>query len=235
MIPKTRPHSALNKLPAAIRRRSDISPEAIFKLFLTPSLLETIATHTNEYAAEKRAQLPPGRPWKDVTAQEVGVWLGIVIYMGVHSSPALSDYWKHDAENPDHSIRHHRGLTRFEKIKRFLHIASPTAPSETQDAQGRVRRLWHSKVDPILNQLRKSSQQYCTPCTHVAVDEAMIRCTGRSQDTYRMSSKPIEQGFKFHCLAVHGYVWDFLPTSNQAGPDPVDAVEGLMLCAPKGL
>jgi hypothetical protein len=48
MIPKTRPHSAFNKLPAAIRRLSDISPEAIFKLFLTPSLLETIATHTND-------------------------------------------------------------------------------------------------------------------------------------------------------------------------------------------
>jgi hypothetical protein len=42
-----------------------------------------------------------------------------------------------------------------------------------------------------------------------------------------MPSNPIEQGFKFHCLADHGYVWDFLPTSNQAGLDSVDAVEGL--------
>jgi hypothetical protein len=224
MIPKTRPHSAFNKLPAALFRLSDIRPEAIFKLFLTPSLLETIATSTNEYAAEKRGELPAGRPWKDTTAQEVGVWLGIIIYMGVHSSPALSDYWKHDGENPDHPIRHHMGLTRFEQIKRYLHIALPTAPRETKDAQGRVRRLWHSKVDPILDQLRKSSHQYRTPSTHVAVDEAMMRCTGRSCDTYKMPSKPIEQGFKFHCLADHGYVWDFVPTSNQAGPDPVDAV-----------
>jgi hypothetical protein len=39
--------------------------------------------------------------------------------------------------------------------------------------------------------------------------------------------KPIEHGFKFHCLADHGYVYDFHPTSNQAGPDPVPPVEGL--------
>ena len=42
-----------------------------------------------------------------------------------------------------------------------------------------------------------------------------------------MPSKPIEQGFKFHCLADHGYIWDFLPTSNQAGPDPVPSIEGI--------
>ena len=42
-----------------------------------------------------------------------------------------------------------------------------------------------------------------------------------------MPSKSIEQGFKFHCLADHGYIWDFLPTSNQEGPDRVPTVNGL--------
>jgi len=86
-----------------------------------------------------------------------------------------------------------------------------------------------AKVDPVLEQLRKSSKAYRMPSTNVAVDEAMIRCTGWSQDTYKMPSKPIEQGFKFHCLADHGYIWDFLPTSNQAGPDPVPSIEGITL------
>ena len=54
-----------------------------------------------------------------------------------------------------------------------------------------------------------------------------MRATGRSPDTYKMPSKPIEQGFKFHCLADHGYVWDFHPTSNQVGPDRVPTVNGL--------
>jgi hypothetical protein len=65
------------------------------------------------------------------------------------------------------------------------------------------------------------------PSTNVAVDEAMMRCTGRSRDTYKMPNKPIQRGYKFHCLADHGYVWDFHPTSNQCGPDPVPSIEGL--------
>jgi hypothetical protein len=51
--------------------------------------------------------------------------------------------------------------------------------------------------------------------------------TGRSPDTYKMPSKPIKQGFKFHCLADHGYIWDFHPTSNQAGSDLVPSTDGL--------
>jgi hypothetical protein len=42
-----------------------------------------------------------------------------------------------------------------------------------------------------------------------------------------MPSKPIEQGFKFHCLADHGYIWDFHSISNEADPDPVPSTDGL--------
>ena len=97
--------------------------------------------------------------------------------------------------------------TRFEQIKRYYHVAALDAPTHT--ATG--RRLWHSKVDPLLDQLRYSSQHYRMPSTHIAIDECMIWATGRSQDTYKMPSKPIQQGFKFHCLADHGYIWDFHP------------------------
>jgi hypothetical protein len=68
------------------------------------------------------------------------------------------------------------------------------------------RRLWHTKVDLILNQLRESSKAYQMPSTNVSIDEAMIRCTGHSMDTHKMPSTLIQQGFEFHCLADHGYV-----------------------------
>ena len=42
-----------------------------------------------------------------------------------------------------------------------------------------------------------------------------------------MPSKTIGQGFKFHCLAEHGYIYDFHATSNHSGPDTVPAVDGL--------
>jgi hypothetical protein len=36
---------------------------------------------------------------------ELQIWLGIVIYMGVHSSPAVADYWVNDNLSPVHPIR----------------------------------------------------------------------------------------------------------------------------------
>ena len=58
---------------------------------------------------------------------------------------------------------------------------------------------------------------------HIVIDECVMR------GTYKMPSKPIQQVFKFHCLADHGYIWDFHPTpiANQAGPDLVRPIEGL--------
>jgi hypothetical protein len=73
----------------------EVKPEAVFRLFSTNSLLETITQHTNEYEATKRVDEPLaiGRASWDVPSEEVCVWIGIAIYMGVHQSPAIADYW----------------------------------------------------------------------------------------------------------------------------------------------
>jgi hypothetical protein len=226
IAPKAPTHSAYNTLPFAIKDLHGVEPVDILNLFLTKSLLETMSANTNAYAAEKIAEgdKEGGRTWKEVTAAELGGWIGIVIYMGVHCSPALADYWAHrNGLNPKHPTSDYMSQTHFEQVKRYFHVAAPDIPKETP----KKRQLWHGKVDPILEQLRKSSQAYCVPSTNISIDEAMIRCTGRSKDTYKMPNKPIGRGFKFHCLADHGYVWDFHPTSNQCGPDPVPSIEGL--------
>jgi hypothetical protein len=77
---------------------------------LTDNLLKEMAKNTNSYAAEKRGDNEDDddeeimRTWEDVRPEEIGRWLGIVLYMGVHVSPALADYWKHDGLNPSHPI-----------------------------------------------------------------------------------------------------------------------------------
>ena len=65
------------------------------------------------------------------------------------------------------------------------------------------------------------------PSSNISIDEGMITYTDHSSDTYKMPSEPIELGFKFHCLADYGYIWDFHPTSNSADPNPVPSIEGL--------
>ena len=114
-------------------------------------------------------------------------------------------------------------LNKFQQIKCCLHIAALDIPKTTEEG----KRLWNGKVDSVLNQLRSASQALCLPSSNISIDEAMIQCTGRSQDTYKMPRKPIELGFKFNCLADHGYIWDFHPTSNQACSDPVPVIQQL--------
>ena len=155
--------------------------------------------NSNAYAALKTSEHPQegGRKWKEFSTPELSIWLGIVVYMGVHNSPAVQDYWRHDGLNPAHPIFEHMGQSRFEEMKRYFHLSPLDRPKEIPLG----RRLWRSKVDEVLDQLRESSQRYRVPSSHIAVEECMIRDTGRSPDTYKMPSKPIEQGFKFHCLA----------------------------------
>ena len=108
--------------------------------------------------------------------------------------------------------------TRFEEIKRYFHVSPLDSPKVLPCG----RRLWHGKVDLLLTQLREASQKYRTPQSNITIDEAMIRFMGRSVDICKMPSKPIEIGYKFHCLADHGYVWDFWPQSGtKDGYDPL--------------
>jgi len=120
-----------------------------------------MAANTNTYAAAKarEQQLEGGRKWKEVFASELGVWLGIVLYMGVHSCPAVKDYWRHDGLNPTHPICEYMGQTQFEEIKRYFHVSSPDLPKIAPTG----RRRWHRKVNVILEQLYKCSQQYWMP------------------------------------------------------------------------
>src|SRR5947207_430888 len=87
------------------------SPEAIFTLFFTDSVIDHIVQCTNINAEKVRAD-PAAlraqnirfhnsynqRPWKPVTSSEILAYLGIIIYMGVHIEPHINDYWNTDRE-----------------------------------------------------------------------------------------------------------------------------------------
>ena len=72
-----------------------------------------MTTNTNSYAAIKRAEKEPsedpatGSAWKEVTPDELAAWIGIVVHMGVHSSPATRDYWKHDGLTATGEVVYH--------------------------------------------------------------------------------------------------------------------------------
>jgi hypothetical protein len=122
MTPRTSPHKAYNTLPHSVVGLYAVEPMHIFGLFLTPELLRTIKDNTNAYERTKSTE-STGRVWKELTLDELRIWLGIVIYMGVHSSPTVADYWANDNLTLSHLTRTDMSQTRLEQLKQYPRIS----------------------------------------------------------------------------------------------------------------
>src|SRR6266480_6853944 len=82
------------------------SPEALFTLFFTDSVIDYIVRCTNINAESVQADPVTSRaqnsrfhnsynqlPWKPVTSSEILAFLRILIYMGIYPMPRINDYW----------------------------------------------------------------------------------------------------------------------------------------------
>src|SRR5581483_4168455 len=72
--------------PAETRLHEGIdfnNPLNIFQLFIPDSLFEIIARNTNNYAVGRRIGNYPGPLWTNTTVNELKVFFGVVLYMGM--------------------------------------------------------------------------------------------------------------------------------------------------------
>ena len=90
-----------------------------------------MAENTNAYAVKQleESRQSGDRKWEEVTPKELSLWLGVVLYMGVCSAPAVKDYWSHDSLTAIHPICDYMSQTRLE---RYYHSAAPDAPTVQQ-------------------------------------------------------------------------------------------------------
>jgi hypothetical protein len=216
-------------------------PFDYFSLFFTQDLFQTITTNTNRYANIQRLQVAQerAREWTDLLVEELYVFLGVIIYMGVHEEPQVEMYWNTNFNTgPLHSIPNHISLCRFEQIKRYCHVSCPEK-DEKEGYHLSSNKIWWYKLEPLASSIQASSQRYYSPSSEVSIDELMVRCFGRyvlpsfsslfsppfpspfysnlytnlflrSLHTYKMPSKPIKQGYKIYGIADHGYLYNFL-------------------------
>jgi Transposase IS4 len=156
-------------------------PFDYFSLFFTYDLLQTITTNTNRYANIRRLQVAQerAREWTDLLVEELYVFLGAIIYMGVHEEPQIEMYWHTDfSKGPLHSILSHISLCRFEQVKRYCHISCPES-DERNGYHLPSNKVWWYKVEPLASALQASFQRYYSPSSEVSIDELMVRCFGR--------------------------------------------------------
>jgi hypothetical protein len=85
------PQVAKAFLPASFLIRSH--PFDYFTLFFTHALLEIITKHKNQYTAIQRLEGKEGqREWYNLVVEELYIFLGYIIYIGIYKEPDISIY-----------------------------------------------------------------------------------------------------------------------------------------------
>lgn len=79
------------------------------------------------------------------------------------------------------------------------------------------------RVEPIATMIRQNCQQLWEPCSHLAIDEAMIPFRGRTHHKAKLPNKPIKEGYKIWAVGDAGYILDWLWHSRLDGPESIPA------------
>jgi hypothetical protein len=172
------PQVARALLPASFSIQSH--PFDYFILFFTHTLLELITKHTNRYAAIQRIQGEGRqREWYNLVVEELYMFIGVIIYMGIHEEPEISMYWNSDpTRGPLHIIKEHISLIRFQQVKHYCYISDSESDKQAGFDLPSNKKWWY-KLEPLASCLQASFQQYYSPSSEVSIDKVMIRCFGR--------------------------------------------------------
>ena len=190
------------------------SPSDTFELLFTPTLLDDIAEQSNVYAKEVMGD-EKFNSWPKITREELKAYLGFCVLMGINHLPALDDYWSKDPMYHYSPIADRITRDRFRDISRYLHFVE-NATLTPRGSPGYDRL---GKVRPVIDHLSSRFSDLYDPHREVAVDEAMIKFTGRSTLKQFMPMKPVKRGIKVWALADshNGYFHKFQVYTGKEG------------------
>jgi len=130
------------KLPPGL-----VTPLDFFSLFITSSRLERISEFTNT-KAQKTERTAKQRLWIPTPDAEIGVFVGILRFMGLISINRTESYWDtHSDMHGNPEIPQAMALTRFDQIKRFLKLSDPNTDPEPKSPG--YEKLWTAKLEPF--------------------------------------------------------------------------------------
>jgi hypothetical protein len=112
------PHTATPTLPNEFQNITP-SPYSIFRLFFSENQLQIIVKNTNLYAYRKNVEELNNKKCKELTINELKIWLALVIYMGIFKLPATKDYWTINNYYPSHEITKYMTFVRFNQVIKF--------------------------------------------------------------------------------------------------------------------
>ena len=178
--------------PAAI-----CNPIEYFQDLFTVDLLDDIVYQTNLCARQRNVDTH-----FHTDKHEITVFIGIVLYMGVLSLPAIEDYWSTYIRVAQ--VADFMSSKRFRLIRSLLHFNNNEASAGTTDRFFKIRPVFAAITKQFLKVKATPTQ---------SVDEVMVTYKGTRSGNLRqyIQNKPDKWGYKLFCRAsIDGFIHDII-------------------------
>lgn len=212
---------------SVIEEMQDKQPADFFFMFVDEALLELMVQETNRYALQKLSKtiLPKARikQWKATNPNEMKIFLGLQIWIGLVQMPKLGCYWSNNVLYST-EVKQVMSRNRFELLLSNWHFTDNEGGNTSE-------RLY--KIAPLINHIRKNFQNVITPSNNICVDETLVPFRGRLAFRQYIKNKRHKFGIKLFKLCIEdGYTYDFkiycgAEKTNTTNSVPTSIVMGL--------
>lgn len=201
--PFTEP-SGLSENLANMNEHDNMSPYFFFSLFVTVDMLEEITFQTNLYAEQEFQKT--SKRYTHTNIEEIKVFLGINLLMGIKRLPSYRDYWSTDEDLNDPYISKLMPVNRFSWLLSHIHLNDNSQLPRRDDPN--YDKIF--KIRPFITAVKENFQKHYNLQHNIAIDESMVKFKGRSSLKQYMPRKPIKRGYKIWTLAdSEAYLYDF--------------------------
>ncbi|XP_041974761.1 piggyBac transposable element-derived protein 4-like [Aricia agestis] len=208
-----------------------VDPYDVFVAIWDRQFMEHIASETNRYAQQvveetlRSNDLHPnsriGR-WCDTTADELYVYIGITIAMGVVVKSRLEEYWSSTAD-----IFYTPGFSAYMSFNRFLILNKCLHFNNNEDTCGlNVSEAKLFKIKPVFVHLNSKFQNLYHLSQNISLDKSLLMWKELDSD----QPIPNIKGIRTYevCESQTGYLWRFeIHANKQSTPlqpeDPLNA------------
>jgi hypothetical protein len=201
--------------PDPIPRDLPSTPLLLFQHFIPIFLVQKWVFYTNQHVEALKKDPNLHRKsrlhnWIPVSVQEIYLWLGILIHLGIHKEIRIEDHWNIPAveeQGTYHTIIRFMTLKRFNLILRYIRLFPLFDTSKEITSYDRT----FGRVDEWSDYIQKITTDLVILGLNCAIDECMVGYKGRSYQTTIVKGKPTPRGLKVWAVAQKGlllrWIW----------------------------
>lgn len=191
-----------------------LKPYEFFLQMLPIDMLEDIVYQTNLFARQKDVSTA-----FSLDLQDLMVFVGTILYMGVVNMPSLDDYWAVTTRIPQ--VTDYMSAKRFKQLRTMIHFNNNDNAKTSTDRFFKIRPLYSGITKQFLK-VKETPQQ--------SIDEVMVAYKGTRAGNLRqyIANKPDKFGYKLFCRAsIDGFIHDLIMYQGNTtfSSHPVDLTE----------